>query len=81
MCYLYLENSASIPTKSAESQEKVPLSAGNNNPDDSDEETVDLLEKFQRILQQDGRICTPEDETKVSFIFCFPISSFKSFNL
>ena len=40
-------------------------SSHNNNFDDNDNESIDLLIKLQRLIVQDGRVCTPQDESKV----------------
>jgi hypothetical protein len=39
----------------------------NNNSDDEDDDElpVDLLVKLERLLLQDGLVCTPHDEPKV----------------
>nr|CAH0098555.1 unnamed protein product [Daphnia galeata] len=47
-------------------------SSHNNNVDDNDNESIDLLIKLQRLIVQDGRVCTPQDESKGTHISDLP---------
>ncbi len=69
--YIFLDategsETTSEPKSHKDLKEEV-LSSYNNNSDgeDDDELPVDLLVKLERLIVQDGLICTPHDEPKV----------------